>query len=166
VLKLKNEDGSFNGLREYKEPFLDYGNAVINDSLFTQYLRKHGVAVNKSNRSLDLLMMKFDWGVEEDDSGKEEPKPAMSVQQLRDYYYEKGAAVTWNTYDSKTGKVIEGKERTITYKMLFRNQGKAKEGQCLFIRKDLHEKVLDYLTMGLWKKIPNVKGAKIVEMSA
>jgi len=166
VLKLKNEDGSLNGLREYKEPFLDYGNAVINDSLFTQYLRKHGVAVNKSNRSLDLLMMKFDWGVEEDDSGKEEPKPAMSVQQLRDYYYEKGAAVTWNTYDSKTGKVIEGKERTITYKMLFRNQGKAKEGQCLFIRKDLHEKVLDYLTMGLWKKIPNVKGAKIVEMSA
>ena len=26
VIKLKNEDGSYNGLKEYKESFLDYGN--------------------------------------------------------------------------------------------------------------------------------------------
>lgn len=151
VLKLKNEDGSYSGLKEYKEPILDYGNAVINNSLFAKYIRKHGVVVNKSKRSLDLIMMKFDWGVDEDDSGIE-VKPSMTTQQLRDYYYENNATVTWKAYDSKTGKEIKGKEKTITYKMLLRSPGKAKEGHCLFIREELHKKVLNYLTMGLWEK--------------
>ena len=34
VMKIKNEDGSHSGFKEYKEPFLDYGNAVIGNSLF------------------------------------------------------------------------------------------------------------------------------------
>lgn len=166
VIKLKNEDGSYSGLKEYKEPFLDFGNAVINNSLFAKYVRKHGVIVNKYKRSLDFLMMKFDWGVDEDDSNKEDIKPAMTTQELRDYYYENGATVVWKTFDSKTGKEIKEKEKIITYKMLLRTTGKAKEGYCLFIKKELHKKVFDYLTMGLWKRMPNVKGAKIVEMSA
>lgn len=166
VMKIKNEDGSYNGLKEYKDPFLDFGNAVINNSLFAKYVRKHGVTVNKYKRSLDFLMMKFDWGVDEDDSNKEDIKPAMTTEELRDYYYENGAIVTWKTYDSKTGKEIKGKERTINYKMLLRTPGKAKEGYCLFIRKELHKRVFNYLTMGLWERMPNVKGAKIVEMSA
>ncbi len=166
VRKLKDKDGSCNGLKEYKDPFLDFGNAVINDSLFAKYVRKHGVTVNKFKRSYDFLMMKFDWGVDEDDSNEEDIKPAMTTQELRDYYYENGATVIWKTYDSKTGKEIKAKEKTITYKMLLRTTGKAKEGYCLFIRKELHEKVLNYLTMGLWERMPNVKGAKIVEMSA
>lgn len=166
VLNMKNEDGSYSGLKEYKEPFLDYGNAVINNSLFAKYVRRHGVTVNKYKRSLDLLMMKFDWGVDEDDSNKEDIKPSMTTQELRDYYYENCATVVWKTYDKNTGKEIEGKEKTITYKMLLRSPGKAKEGHCLFIREELHRKVLNYLTMGLWERMPNVKGAKIVEMSA
>lgn len=166
VIKKKNEDGGYNGLKEYKEPFLDYGNAVINNSLFAKYVCKHGVTVNKYHRSLDFVMMKFDWGVDEDDSDKKEPKPAITTHELRDYYYENDATVIWKTYDSKTGKEIKEKEKTITYQMLLRTPGKAKEGHCLFIRKEFHEKVFNYLTMGLWKKMPNVKGAKIVEMSA
>ena len=166
VMKIKNEDGSYNGLKEYKDPFLDFGNAVINDSLFAKYVRKHGVTVNKYKRSLDFLMMKFDWGVDEDDSNKEDVKPAVTTQELRDHYYEKGATVVWKTYDSKTGKEIKAKEKTITYKMLLRSPGKAKEGYCLFIREELHKKVLDYLTMGLWERMLDIKGAKIVEMSA
>ena len=166
VIKLKNENGSYNGLKEYKESFLDYGNAVISDSLFTKYLRKHGITVNKYHRSLDLIMMKFDWGVDEDDSGKEEPKPSMTTQELRDFYYENDATVVWKTYDSKTGKEIKAKEKTLTYRMLLRSSGKAKEGHCLFIKKEFHKKVFNYLTMGLWNKMPNMKGAKIVEMSA
>ena len=166
VLKIKNEDGSYSGIKEYKEPSLDYGNAVISNSLFAKYVRKHGVIVNKCNKSMDFLMMKFDWGVDEDDSDKEHIKPAMTTQGLRDYYYENDATVVWKTYDSNTGKEIKGKEKTITYKMLLRSPGKAKEGQCLFIRKELHRKVFSYLTMGLWEKMPDVKGAKIVEMSA
>lgn len=70
VTKLKNEDGSYSGLKEYKQSFLDYGNAVINNSLFAKYVHKHGVTVNKYKRNLDFLMMKFDWGVDEDDSNK------------------------------------------------------------------------------------------------
>ena len=50
--------------------------------------------------------------------------------------------------------------------MLLRTTGKAKEGYCLFIREELHKKVLSYLTMGLWDRMPDEKGAKIVEMSA
>ena len=46
------------------------------------------------------------------------------------------------------------------------NTGKAKEGYCLFIKEEFHRKVLYYLTMGLWERMPNEKGAKIVEMSA
>lgn len=166
VIKKKNEDGGYCGLKEYKEAYLDYGNAVINDSLFVKYVRKHGVIVNKYNRSLDFIMMKFDWGVEEDDSNREEPKPSMTTQELRDYYYENDATVIWKTYDSKMGKEIKAKEKIITYRMLLRSPGKAKEGHCLFIKKELHKKVFNYLTMGLWEKMPNVKGAKIVEMSA
>ncbi len=166
VIKKKNEDGSYSGLKEYKESFLDYGNAVINDSLFAMYVRKHGVIVNKYHRSFDFIMMKFDWGVDEDDSDKEKPKPAMTTQDLRDYYYENDATVVWKTYDSKTGKEIKAKEKNITYRMLLRSPGKAKEGHCLFIKKELHKKVFNYLTMGLWEKMANIKGAKIVEMSA
>ena len=146
VLKRKDKDGSF--IKEYKEPFLDYGNAVISNSLFAKYVRGHGVVVNKFNRSLDFLMMKFDWGVDEDDSNKEDKKPAMTAQELRDYYYVNCATVAWKTFDSKTGKEIEGKEKTITYKMLLRSPGKAKEGCCLFIKEELHNKILNYLTMG------------------
>ena len=82
VLKSKNEDGSYSGIKEYREPLLDYGNAVISNSLFTKYVRKHGAVVNKYNKSLDFLMMKFDWGVDEDDSNKGNIKPAMTTQEL------------------------------------------------------------------------------------
>ena len=166
VLKIKNEDGISSGVKEYKEPFLDYGNAVIGNSLFAKYVRKHGVTVNRNNRTLDFVMMKFDWGVDADDSEGNNIKPSMTTQELRDYYYENDATVVWKMYDKNTGKEIKGKEKTITYKMLLRTPGKAKEGHCLFIRKELHKKILNYLTMGLWERMPNVKGAKIVEMSA
>jgi len=97
VLKRKNNDGSYT--KEYKDPFLDYGNAVISNSLFAEHVRKHGVIVNKYKRSLDFLMMKFDWGVDADDSNKEDIKPAMTTQELRDYYYENNATVVWKKFD-------------------------------------------------------------------
>lgn len=164
--KRKNEDGSFSIEIKYTDSYLDFGNAVINNSLFAEYVRKHGVTVTKNNKSLDFLMMKFDWGVDADDSNKKQIKHSMTAQELRDYYYENGATVTWKTYDSKNRKAIIGKEKIITYRMLMRTPGKAKEGYCLFVREKLHKNVLNYLTMGLWDKMPNIKGAKIVEMSA
>ena len=59
VLKTKNKDG--NESKTYKEPFLDFGNAVINNSLFAEYVRKY-VTVKKNRKSLDFLMMKFEIG--------------------------------------------------------------------------------------------------------
>lgn len=135
-----------------KKPYLDLGQAVINDSLFSEYMRHHSVVVNRRGKSRDFIMMKFDYGV----------KGGMSARELRDYYYKNGASVTWPVYD-KDGDIK--KTDTIHYKMLMRNPGKAKEGDCIFIRDNLHEIALKYITMDLWDKMP-YDNAKIVEMSA
>lgn len=152
--------------KEYTEPYLDYKHAVINKSLFALYARKHGVIVNKRGESLDFVMVKFDYGVDKDDSDKKNIKSYVSINELRNEAYENGITITWKKYNKDTGQEIVGARKTIIYRMLMRNPGKAKEGQCIFVRANLHEKMRDYLTMNLWKKMPNEKGAKIVEMSA
>ena len=126
------------------QPFLDLGEAVINDSLFADYMKHHGIAVNRRHRSRDFLVMKFDFGV----------KDGMSAAELREYYYENGATVKWKFYDEP-----------IHYKMLMRSPGKAKEGDCIFIREKFHSKAIKYLTMDLWDRMP-LENAPIVEMSA
>lgn len=135
-----------------RKPYLDLGEAVINNSLFSEYMMHHAVVVNKKRRSRDFIVLKFDYGV----------KGGMSAKELRDYYYENGATVTWKVYD-KEGNVI--KEESIHYKMLMRSTGKAKEGDCIFIRENLHSTALKYITMDLWDKMP-YNGANIVGMSA
>ena len=129
-----------------KKPYLDIGEAVINDSLFADYMKHHGVIVNRRGRSKDFIVMKFDFGV----------KGGMSAAELRDFYYENGATVTWK-YSNSDGN--------ISYKMLMRSPGKAKEGDCIFIREKFHSKAIEYLTMNLWDKMP-LENAPIVEMSA
>lgn len=139
-------------MADNRKPYLDLGEAVINNSLFSDYMKHHAVVVNKKGRSKDFVVMKFDYGV----------KNGMSAKELRDYYYENGVTVTWETYN-KEGNVI--KEEPIRYKMLMRSTGKAKEGDCIFIRENLHRTALKYITMDLWDKMP-IENAKIVEMSA
>ena len=134
------------------KPYLDLGEAVINNSLFSDYMIHHGVAVNKKGHSKDFIVMKFKYGV----------KDGMSAQELRKYYYKNGAKVTWELYD-KEGNVR--KTDTIHYKMLMRSPGKAKEGDCIFIRENLYSIAIKYITMDLWDKMPT-ENAKIVEMSA
>lgn len=110
----------------YKKPYLDLGEAVINSSLFSDYMLHHGVAVNRKGESKDFVVMKFDYGV----------KGGMSAKQLRDYYYENGATVAWYPYD-----------KPIHYKMLMRSTGKAKDGDCIFIRDSLHKIALKFITI-------------------
>lgn len=138
--------------KEDKKPRLDCGIAVINDSLFADYMKHHAVAVNKKGRSKDFIVLKFDYGV----------KNGMSAKKLREYYYENGASVPWDIYN-KDGVVVDTK--TIHYKMLMRSTGKAKEGDCIFIRENLHRTALKYITMDLWDKMP-AENAPIVGMSA
>lgn len=137
-----------------------YSKAVISDSIFTRYAVKHGVTLTKRNRTLDFVMIKFDYGY----IGKKESE-CIKAEELRTLYYENGISVTWKEYD-KDGKKIEGKRQTINYKMLYRTTGKAKQGDCVFCRADLHNVMLKYMTMDLFDKIPDVQGAKIVELSA
>lgn len=117
---------------------------MINNSLFSDYMMHHAVAVNKKGRSKDFIVLKFNYGI----------KGGMSAKELRDYYYENGATVTWNLY-----------EKPIHYKMLMRSTGKAKCGDCIFIRENLHSTALKYITMDLWDKMP-YENADIVGMSA
>lgn len=141
---------------------LDRGKAVINNSLFSEYMRKHGVTVKKNGNSLDFVVMKYDYGTKEKKISNEKTISKMSSKKLRDYYYEKGATICWEQTD-KDGNVVNS--TTKKYKMLMRSPGKAKEGECIFIREDLHKKALNYITMGLYEKMP-YDNAKIVELSA
>lgn len=138
----------------YENAFLDCGKAVINNSLFSEYMRRHEITVNRKGESNDFISMKFDFGIK-----AEKGLPSMKAKSLRKYYYTNGAGI------AKTSRNPEEIPKIISYKMLMRSTGKAKEGDCIFIREDLHKKALQYITMGLWDKMPYDK-AKIVEMSA
>ena len=142
-----------------QDAFLGAGNAMINNSLFAEYMRKHGVTVNTRNFSYDFIIMKFDFGIKGDEN-----IPKMTENELRHYFYENGATVTWESYD-KEGNIIDGKTKQIHYKMLMRSTGKAKEGACIFICEKLHKKALDYITMKLYDKMP-FNNANIVGLSA
>lgn len=135
-----------------KRPYLDMGKAVLNNSLFTDYMKHHGMTVTKRGNSKDFIVMKFDYGV----------NGGMSSKKLREYYYENGAVVKIPTYN-KDGIIIS--EEAIKYKMLMRNPGKAKDGECIFVKDVLYDVALKYITMDLWDKMP-MSNAKIVEMSA
>ena len=54
--------------------------------------------------------------------------------------------------DTKKRKQAKENERCspIHYKMLMRSPGKAKDGECVFIRENLHHKAINFLTMGLY----------------
>lgn len=140
---------------------LERGKAVINDSIFSKYMRSHGVTVKKKGRDLDFVTMKYEYGTKAKKVGKNQ-LDKMNSSALRKYYYENSASVDWQFTDDE-GNVTKVIPKS--YKMLMRSPGKAKEGECIFIREDLHEKALDYITMGLYKKMP-YDNAKIVELSA
>lgn len=150
---------------KYIDSYVDYKSAVINRSMFSAYLLKHGVTLSKKGNSLDLILMKFEYGVDEDNSTGDGSRPSVSANELRKYFYENNATITWVTFDKNKKEVLE-LSKTITYKMLCRNPGKAKKGECFFIREELYTNVIRYITMGLIDKIPAGKGAKIVELSA
>lgn len=133
------------------EASLYYGKAVISESLFSKWVRKHGTVTNSRGKSRDFISMKFRYTAGD-----------MSTYDLRKMYYENGATIPWKEY-RKNGAV---NVQSINYRMLYRSTGKAKEGSCIFVRESLHKKYRDYLTMGLWDKIPDASGAMIVELSA
>lgn len=158
VYQVNNGYTYTDGKGKIRDCKLTFGEAVINDGIFLQYMMKHGMKV-KQGSSQDFIVLKFKYNVPADDDHEDK----ISAAELRKMCYENGCEITYHTYDKKTGEVISSK--TIKYRMLYRTPGKAKEGSCVFINEKLLKIARKYLTMNLYKKMPE-EGAKIVEMSA
>lgn len=138
-IKYTDSDG------EEHESRLITGDAVMNDSLFIRHMYK-SVNINKKGYTYDFVLLDF----------------VKCKRELREEYYKHGITIPWPIYDKNGNKIGT---TDIHYKMLMRSPGKAKKGQCIFVMDKLHKKALDYLTMGLYDKMPE-DNAKIVELSA
>jgi len=148
-----------------EDVYLDCRRTVINNSLFSEFLRKY-ITVHKGNFCRDIINLKFDYGVKQrEELGIIEVIPA---DKLREMYYKNDVTIRLKDLQSKAQKKKYTANDTVTYQMLYRSTGKAKDGDCIFIKKDLHKKVLDYMTMGLYEKMlkQNPENPMIVEMSA
>ncbi len=155
--KIKSEYMDFRGISTRK--------AVLYDSLFLRFMRKK-ITVNTGNLCNDFIMLKFNYDADYSVDGI---RYKVDKCELRRLYYSNGFSYVHEKKD-KQGRIVEKKK--IHYKMLMRSPGKAKDGECLFIRDNLHHKAISYLTMGLYdlmdkqsKEDPN-KVFKLVELSA
>jgi hypothetical protein len=154
---------------------LDIGKAVLDYSLFTEFMQDNKMIVNGMGKSYDFIMCKFDYGTDEITRGD-----------IRDKYYKTGFTIDWDKYYSdleldRISRIKDDKERSkeknkftskssknkkvkpITYKMLMRSTGKAKEGDCIFINEDLFDVSYKYISMGI--TLPKDSN-KVVEIAA
>lgn len=145
--------------------------AVLADSLFLRFMNESITRVG-GKFSKDFIILKFDYDAEYKINGGEPQK--IKKSDLRTYYYKNGVTFISEVKDTKKRKQAKEDERChpIHYKMLMRSPGKAKDGECVFIRDNLYHKAINFLTMGLYdimdeqsKQNPD-KIFKIVELSA
>lgn len=159
------------GIRSYYE----YTNAMFHNSLFSDFIKEHGLQLNRGDSTRDIICINFDFGLRdyEDEvkhieklnvpdekreqllaevEANKEKYVKTSRDEIRRIFYNEGVDVK---YDNET----------IHYKMLYRNASKAKIGQAMFINEKLYDVAYDWLTMGLGVKMPE-QNAKIVELSA
>ena len=133
--------------------------AVLKDSLFLRYMRK-SINLIKGDICKNFICVKFGYAAEYR-IGEAECK--VSKQELREKFYRKGITYTWKKKD---------KELTVHYVPLMRSPGKAKKGECIFVEDALFDKAIDFLTMGLYKKMKREeqkdpeKVFKLVELCA
>lgn len=168
----------------------DYSDAMLNNSLFSLHMMKHGLNVYKGESTRDIICLEFDFGSRSYEeelehleslksmadeisverinelidfvNSKKDIFKKKSKDEIREDFYQNNVTITYNNLNKVT-KEIE--QETITYKMLYRNSSKAKTGQVMFINLQLYDEAYDWLTMGLGKKLP-YDHAMIVEMSA
>lgn len=169
----------------------DYSNAMFSNSLFSNFIIKHGLNVYKKESTRDIICLQFDFGSRSYDEEIEHVKKLFenaestdsrnkikylmervekckdlynkkSKDEIRELFYEEDVKIKYENLDKKTGEVTVD---IITYRMLYRNASKAKMGQVMFINSKLYDVAYDWLTMGLGKRMPE-NNAKIVELSA
>ena len=120
--------------------------AVLNDSLFLRFMRT-SITRNSGDKCNDFIVVKFNYDAHFRIAGKEESEFKIDKHDLRTMYYENGVDYVYQKRN-KDGDVVE--EKNVHYKMLMRSTGKAKKGECIFIRDSLHHKAINFLTMGLY----------------
>ncbi len=146
--------------------------AVLADSLFLRYMQKSITRIG-GDFSKDFIILKFNYDAEYRTCEHDEQK--VKKEDLRIMYYKNGVTFISEVKDAKSKKKLSSEEERyhpIHYKMLMRSPGKAKEGECVFIRDNLYHKAINFLTMGLYdlmdeksKQDPDAV-FKIVELSA
>lgn len=139
--------------------------AVLNDSLFLRYMSNKIIRYS-GDFCRDFIVVKFNYDVEYR-IGEVEEK--LSKHDLRRMFYKNGVTYTFEKKNRK-GEVVE--RIPVKFKMLMRSTGKAKDGECVFIRDSLHHKAINFLTMGFYdlmdeqSKNDPEKVFKLVELSA
>lgn len=139
--------------------------AVLNDSLFLRYMSNKIVRYS-GDFCRDFIVVKFNYDAEYRINGTEEK---VIKHDLRKMFYKNGVTYTFEKKNRK-GEIIE--RIPVKFKMLMRSTGKAKDGECVFIRDSLHHKAINFLTMGFYdlmdeqSKNDPEKVFKLVELSA
>lgn len=139
--------------------------AVLNDSLFLRYMSNKIIRYS-GEFCRDFIVVKFNYDAEYR-IGEVEEK--LSKHDLRKIFYENGVIYTFEKKNRK-GEIVE--RIPVHFKMLMRSTGKAKDGECVFIRDSLHHKAINFLTMGFYElmdeqsKNDPQKVFKLVELSA
>ena len=139
--------------------------AVLNDSLFLRYMSNKIIRYS-GDFCRDFIVVKFNYNAEYRIDSTEEK---VTKHDLRKMFYKNGVTYTFEK-KNREGEIVE--RIPVHFKMLMRSTGKAKEGECVFIRDSLHHKAINFLTMGLYdlmdkqsKDAPE-KVFKLVELSA
>ena len=156
-----------------KDKWVDFKNissrkAVLNDSLFLRFMRT-SITRNSGDKCNDFIVVKFKYDANFRIAGKDDTEEKIDKHDLRDYFYKNGVDFVYEK-KNKAGEVVDS--NLIHYKMLMRSTGKAKKGECVFIRDSLHHKAINFLTMGLYDLMDKQsqedpeKVFRLVEMSA
>lgn len=156
---------------------------MLSNSLLLDFLLNNGLNVH-NGKTRDVIGITFKYGSRSFDSDVERTEKSKklsdekkvellekisknedkyekkSKRDIRKDFYQNGVTINYKTYN-KSGKLI--KEDPIHYKMFFRTPGKAKKGECMFIREELYDKAIDFIRMGI--KLPEHQ-APIVEIGA
>lgn len=152
-----------NGWFEFKK--IKTRKAVLNDSLFLRYIRNK-IIRHSGDFCRDFIVVKFNYSAEFRIDSTEEK---VNKHDLRKMFYKNGVTYTFEKKNRK-GEIVE--RIPVTFKMLMRSTGKAKDGECVFIRDSLYHKAINFLTMGFYDFMDKQsqsdpeKVFKLVELSA
>lgn len=126
------------------------GQAVMTDSLLLRFINS-SITRNSGNRCREFINVKFDYDAEcriIDEKTDEVLEESFDTDYLRDYFYNNGLDHMFIT-KYKNGDIKD--KKLVHYKMLYRSTGKAKDGDCIFVKEDLYDKAINFLTMGFIK---------------